>query len=347
MKNRKILAFIILSMCCTGYFQAVQAATVPVWKPVAPTGYTPIHWVSARGVQSFVKSPAGNGYSDYLTFIYLPYNEIKLFTSSTARVEFGAGTAPLSDPSIRNWAFNRVPAEQAKIANPEAQFVWNAPYFNVTLPVTDLSLGLKSVDGSSTYITSGSRPAIDMAQPRRMLIVDNKTNTAVVSDFNEADFVRNGDQAVEGFGPLVVKSDGGTTARVYAGVRAAGKELVIYCSRSANAEEVSNELAVAGVQLSEQIQLDGGGSSACGYNLPGQYFVEPGRTLPHLMGAFGFLYKATVNAALLNVRSGPSTKNSTVRQLTRGASLTAYEEKNGWVRISAHQEWVLGTLLKK
>lgn len=348
MKKIKLFAGVILSMCISvGSYQAARAASTPVWKAIAPQGYTSIDWVGARGVQSFVKAPIGNGYSDYLTFIYLPYNEIKLFASTTPRVEFGTGTAPLNDTSIRNWAFTRMAVEQAKGANPNAKFVWNAPYFNVTLPVTDLSLGLKSEDASSTYITSGSRPAIDIAQPRKMLIIENKTNTAVVSDFNEVEFVRNGDQAVEGFDPLVVKSDGSTTPHVYLGTRANGKELVVYCSQSASAQEASDALTTAGVSLINQMQVDGGGSATCGYNLPGQYFVEPGRTLPHLMGAFSFLYKATVNTALLNVRSGPSTKNSTVRQLTRGALVTVYEEKNGWVRVSAHQEWVLGTLVKK
>lgn len=318
------------------------------WKATTPEGYTPITWVKARGVASFMKPPVGNGYLDYLTVIYLPYTQVKLVASSSERLDWGPGVAPLDTAEVRDWAFSKMVAEKTKLANPDMKFMWNVPFFNVTLPTTDLSLGLKSEDATSPYITSGSRPEFDTTEARRMLIVDNKAGTANITDFDAETFLESGDQAVEGFSPTVISKSGGVaTARLFLGVKPGGKELIVYCTQGATAEQASEILVSAGVPLENQLQADGGTSVSCGYNLPGQYFVEPGRTLPHLMGAFPLVYRGTTINSTLNVRKGPGTSHAVIRSLTKGSKVEVYQEKNGWARISNNQEWVLAKYLKK
>ncbi len=330
------------------FLLAVTALALPHTATMAtPTDYTPITWAKAAGIHSYFKAPSGNGYGDYLTVINLATTQIKLVASSTPRQDWGAGNAPLNSDDVHNWAFSRLVAEQAKALNPDAKFFWNAPFFNVTLPITDLSLSLKSADTTSTYITSGSRPAGDIAQIRRMLIIDNKTNTAAISDFNETTLINDGDQAVEGFGPLVTPGGTTVTSRLFLGTRNSGKELVVYCSSGASPQEASQALTDAGVAEQNQLQLDGGGSATCGYNLPGQYFVEPGRTLPHLMAVFPYTYKATASTNDINVRTGPSTKYSVARRLKKGEIIYVAEVKNGWARVLNTNEWILASLLKK
>ncbi|MFA6410902.1 MAG: SH3 domain-containing protein [Candidatus Buchananbacteria bacterium] len=324
-----------------------KKTTPKVWSAATPKDFTPLTWAKARGIASFFKPQPGNGYLDYLTIIYLPYNQIRLIASSTPEMVWGEVQSPFTAENASNWAFDRMAIEQAKTQNPGAQFVWNMPYFNITGQTTDLSLALKSNFASSTYITSGSRPITDMLQSRRMLIIDNKTATAKISDFDEQTFVTSGDQAVEGFAPTVtIKGDGNGTSRLFVGVKPDGKELVVYCSRGAYIEDASNALLAAGVPLENQLQADGGASATCAYNLPGQYFVEPGRMLPHLMGAYPFLYHGTIINNGINVRNGPGTKYKSINKLAKGTEVTIYEEKSGWVRIDQSDQWVLKTLIK-
>lgn len=310
-----------------------------------PTGYTQLKWIGEEGLTTFMRVP-NSGYIDYLTVIDLNRYHIKLMATTTARSLEGPGVAPFAS-GTQNWLFQRAIAESIKTGAPEAKFVWNAPFFNVNMSATVLSLGLKSTDAQGDYINSGVRPEPDMAEPRRMLIIDNKTNTAKIAPFDATTFVNEGDQAVEGFDPFGSPSSRAEqAARVFVGVRSAGKELVVYCSRSASKDEASNALVAAGVSVDQQIQVDGGGSATCGYNLPGQYFVEPGRNLPHLMGAFPAYAKGTVTIAGLNVRSGPSTKDKILRKLPLGTTVTIYETKNGWTRIY-NGEWVMSQYVKK
>jgi len=318
-----------------------------VWsETVAPMGYTPITWVGEPGINSFIKVPDSAGYIDYITIIDLTKNQVKLMSTSSPRVLEGPAVQPFANEEVKNWLFTRSIVESLKAANPEAKFIWNAPFFNVNMSTTILSLGLKSSDTDGPYITSGGRPANDIAEARRMLILDNKTGLGKITDFNETVFVHEGDQAVEGFHPLgSPSSKSEQAARVYLGIRNGGKELVVYCSKSASKAEASNALASAGVPVEQQIQVDGGGSATCGYNLPGQYFVEPGRALPHLMGAMAVQSKGAVTINNLNVRSGPGANNSSVRKLALGTTVTIYEEKNGWVRISRN-EWVSKQYIK-
>lgn len=259
----------------------------PAWPPVTPPNYTPIKWVKARGVISFTKAPDENGFSNYLTFIYLPYNKIIFITSSSSRVAWATGTPPLDNEKISNWAFPKMAVEHAKENNRRASFIWDVPFHNVTIRTTDLSLALKSSDAQGAYMTSGSRPPNDMLQPRRLLIINNKKSLAKIVDFDPTIFQNEPDQIVEGFAPQVVPTGANTTsARLYIGVKPNHKTLVVFCSRAASPEEASEALSEAGVPLENQLEGDGGGSTTCAYNLPGQYFVEPGRMLPHLMAAF-------------------------------------------------------------
>ena len=98
--------------------------------------------------------------------------------STTPQTAWGDAKSPFSSKNANNWVFAKMATELAKTKNPDAQFIWNMPYFNVNGTSTDLSLGLKSTFATSTYITSGSRPDFDMAQARRMLIIDNKNGGA-------------------------------------------------------------------------------------------------------------------------------------------------------------------------
>jgi len=327
---------------------AVKKTTPKEWSAATPEGFTPLTWAKARGVTTFFKPQTGNGYLDYLTVIYLPYTQIRLIASSTPTTSWGVAQSPFDQPSVSNWVFSKMVTEKTKSQNPDAQFIWNMPYFNITGTTTDLSLALKSTLGSNPYITSGSRPEFDIAQNRRMLIIDNNKLTAQISDFDKNTFITSGDQAIEGFAPsVIVKGESGGIARVFVGVRAAGKELVIYCSRGASIEDASNALLAAGVPLENQLQADGGASATCAYNLPGQYFVEPGRMLPHLMGAYPFLFRGTIINNGVNVRNGPGTKYKSIAKLAKGTEVTAYEEKSGWVRIDQSSQWVSKSLIKK
>ncbi len=335
---------LLLSFIFCFRFTAALAAT----EIVPPAGYTPITWVGEPGINSFIKVPDSVGYIDYITVIDLTKNQVKLMSTSSPRVLEGPAVAPFApeNDAAKNWLFTRSVVESLKRANPEAKFIWNAPFFNVNMSTTILSLGLKSSDAQGPYISTGGRPAPDMAEARRMLIIDNKTGLGKIADFNEDVFVHEGDQAVEGFHPLgSPSSKSEQAARVYLGIRNNGKELVVYCSRSASKEESSNALIQAGVPQEQQIQVDGGGSATCGYNLPGQYFVEPGRALPHIMGAMPLQPKATVTLNNLNVRSGPGVNNASVRKLALGTTVTILEEKNGWVRIS-NNEWISKQYIK-
>lgn len=330
-----------------GVVFSAAPAQVSAASNVVPTGYSPITWVGEPGINSFIKAPQSVGYIDFVTVIDLTKNEIKLMSSPTPRIHEGPAVNPFRDALTQNWLFTRSMVESLKSANPKAKFIWNAPFFNVEMSATVLSLGLKSTDAQGAYITSGGRPGNDMAEERRMLIIDNKTNRAKIADFNEDVFVNEGDQAVEGFHPLGSPSSRAVQAsRVYLGVRNEGKELVVYCSKSASKEEASSALINAGVPLEYQIQVDGGGSATCGYNLPGQYFVEPGRALPHIMGAIPLTAKGTIVINSLNVRTGPGTSNPAVRKLALGTTVTIFEEKNGWMRIS-DTEWVMSQYVKK
>ena len=354
----------------------VEAKTAPTWKPTTPDGYTPINWAKARGIASFMKAPTGNGYTDFLTVIYLPYNQVQFISSSTPPVAWGPAQPPfnslettttnadssssvttvsnseIKNDTIQDWAVPRIVTEETKIVHPDVQFFWNVPFFNITVPTTDLSLGLKTTTASgTTFMTSGSRPHTDIAQDRRMLIINNITASGRISDFDETIFASTtiGDQAVEGFSPLTLKTDGAgaATARLFIGTKPNGKELIIYCSRDASPQEASDALLAAGVPLENQLQADGGASATCAYNLPGQYFVEPGRTLPYLMGATPILYRATITTKNTKVRSGAGTKFSNIRSLAKGTPVTIFQEKNGWVRINSREEWVLATYVKK
>jgi len=347
MKQLNLFAIIV------GLFLALPAlAETTVYQPIAPTGYMAITWAKAHGITTFIKAPAGNGNFDYLTIIYLPYNQIKFVATSTPLIEWGPAQAPFSDDNAKNWATAKVVAEQIKQQNSTLQFMWNAPFFNITGATTDLSLGLKTGSSTQTYITSGSRPAADIAQPRKMLLINNTAGTGAITDFDVKTFIdtASGDQAVEGFAPQLLKTDNGSsaTARLYLGMKPNNQELVIYCSNQATAQQASDALSAAGVPIKNQLQADGGQSATCAYNLPGQYFVEPGRMLPYLMGAFQIVARGTVSVDKLNVRSGPSIKFPVVDQLIKQTPIIAYEEKDGWLRISdSSQRWVSGQYIKK
>ncbi|PIZ95533.1 MAG: hypothetical protein COX80_04105 [Candidatus Magasanikbacteria bacterium CG_4_10_14_0_2_um_filter_33_14] len=314
---------------------------------IAPEGYLPIGWVGGEGVQSYMRIPEFAGYIDYITTIDLTKNKIKLMGVPSSRVEGGDAVQPFeTSDTTKNWLFSRSVVENLKSENPEVKFLWDAPFFNVTLATSSLSMGLKSEDSEGFYISSGSRPEFDMEQPRRMLIVDNKTGLARIEDFDVDIFVSVGDQAVEGFDPMGSPSSKSEQAsRTFLGVKNAGKELVVYCSNSASREEASEALVIAGVPVTSQIQVDGGGSSTCAYNLPGQYFVEPGRALTHIMGVVPILDKGIITINNLNVRMGPGTNNSVVRTLVINTEVTIYEEKDGWSRIS-DSEWVYNKYVK-
>lgn len=320
---------------------------VPVHASEVPEQYVPLTWVKEPGIQSYMKVPENAGTIDYITIIQLSTNEVVLMSSSSPRIYEGPGVAPFESTNTQNWLFPRSHAEVLKQGNSEAKFIWNAPFFNINMPNTVLSLGIKSVDEQGSYISTGGRPSNDMVEKRRMLIIDNKLKQAKILDFDEKIFVTDGDQAVEGFDPSGSPSNKAElAARVFAGVRNNGKEIVIYCSRNASKEEASTALFAFGVSEFEQIQLDGGGSATCGYHLPGQYFVEPGRALPHLMGARERKPLGLVMLSEMNVRSGAGTNFSITRKLKRGDQVTIFEQKNGWYRIASN-EWVSVQYIQK
>lgn len=367
----KILPFFVLSLILLTAPAFTSAAT---WKPATPDGYTQITWAKAAGITTYFKAPSGNGLTDFITRIYLPQNQIGyIFNTSTEPIDRGTSETTFlpnamlndvvianddnatttesvtsTDATYHNYAFERLVAEGAKSIQPLAKFIWNAPFFNITNAISDLSMAIKATIGTSTLISSGSRPENDMNQDRKMLIINNKKGTAIIEDFDANKFVSStvGDQALEGFAPTVAKSDGGNgAARLFIGVSTSSKELIIYCSQQATVSEASEALLDAGVPVESQMEADGGGSAACGYNLPGQYFVEPSRTLPLMMGATSILARGTATTQDTNVRNGPSTKNTVVAKLKKGQAVIAYEEKNGWFRIGDGQ-WVKKTLIK-
>ncbi|MFA6105750.1 MAG: SH3 domain-containing protein [Patescibacteria group bacterium] len=376
---KKLLLFV--SFLVT--FMAVQtgSAKAATWKATTPEGYTPITWAGARGISTFMKAPEGNGHLDFLTVIYLPYNQIKFIASSTPKTDWGLGKPPFnptvaasetttevqtdfvevtstpeiaasspatSTAEIHDWAFAKLQVERAKAANKNAKFIWNVPFFNVEIPVTDLSMSLKSSDTSGTYVTSGSRPDSDIAQLRQMLIINNAAGTSTISSFDENLFINDGDQAVEGFDASITpKGSDSEVARLFIGVKPGGKELIIYCSKGASPSEAREALLAAGVPVENQLQADGGGSATCAYNLTGQYFVEPGRTLPHLMGAFPIVSRGSVTEKGLNVRNAPNTKGKVLKKLNYKEPVIVYESKNGWLRISENNEWVFAKYIKQ
>lgn len=352
---KKIIYPIILIFLASIFVptQANAATTAPqTWTATKPNGFRALTWAKARGISSFYKPQKGNGYVDYLTVIYLPYAQIKLIASTTPQTSWSEAKSPFGlhgQPFVSNWVFPKMVTEYVKEQNPRAHFFWNMPYFNITSTSTDLSLALKSTLGPSPYITSGSRPDTDVAENRRMLIIDNNKATAQITDFDVTTFLADGDQAVEGFAPSVtIKGDDSIIARLFVGVRKQGNELVVYCSRGATVDEAINALIAADVPIENQIQVDGGASATCAYNMPGQYFVEPGRMLPHLMGAYPHLFRGTIINEGVNVRVGPWITNKSIAKLSKGTAVTAYEEKNGWVKIDEQAaKWVLKTLIKQ
>lgn len=58
-------------------------------------------------------------------------------------------------------------------------------------------------------------------------------------------------------------------------------------------------------------------------------------------------FNATVTADTLFVRSGPGTGYSKVGKLTKGATVTVYEQKNNWYRIGTGKKWVKSVYLEK
>ncbi|MFA6382340.1 MAG: SH3 domain-containing protein [Candidatus Buchananbacteria bacterium] len=348
-----VYSFLLIVLALTILPGQIKAATAKkaapkVWSAAAPKGFLPITWAKARGIASFFKPQESNGYIDYLTIIYLPYNQLRLIASTTPQTTWGEVKAPFTAENASNWVFTKMATEKTKNQNPDAQFIWNMPFFNITSTTTDLSLALKSTWPANKYITSGSRPDFDMSQSRRMLIIDNQKMTAKIADFNETTFLASGDVAVEGFAPsVIINGYGDSSARLFVGVRAEGKELVIYCSRGAYLSDASNALLAAGVSPENQMQADGGASATCAYNLPGQYFVEPGRMLPHLMAAFPFLYRGTIINDGVNLRNGPGAKYKSLARLAKGTNVIVYEEKTGFVRIDQSQQWVSKSLVKK
>jgi len=333
------------------------AKVVPVkkgWTPVAPEGFTPINWAKAPGIASFFQAPDEGGSIDYLTRIYLPQNQIGFVVSTSTPIDLTPSKSDLPVVSsdiedFHNFSFKRMGAEKAKAVTPGVKFLWDAPFFNMKSGYSDLSMALRYSVATSTLINRGSRSVPDMQLPRRMLIVNNQTGTAMIKDFDSAAFVdsKNGDQAIEGFSPDVAKSDSasGAAARLFMGVSNDGKELMVYCSQLASVEEASDVLIAAGATIDHQLEADGGGSAACGYNLPGQFFVEPKRSLPVMMGAETIIARGTIISKGTNVRSGPATKNPIVIKLDKGTAVRAYEEKSGWYRIGEGQ-WILKSLMK-
>ncbi len=378
--HKSLLAFFSASIIL---FTPVLAKAA-TWKPVTPEEYTPITWAKAPGIASFFKAPSGSGALDFLTRINLSQNQIQFIITDTPPADWGpansnfAATIPVEDStptttpvptstndnvavsfppvsnsaveSYHNFAFSRFVAETGKSIAEDAKFIWNGPFFNITLPTSDLSLALKGIFGKDSLISSGSRPNGDMAQERKMLLINNRTGRASIQDFDANIFVgdASGDQGLEGFAPTVAKVDNASaaTARLFVGVMPSKQELVIYCSQSATIGEASRALTTAGVPIENQMELDGGGSASCGYNLPGQYFVEPSRTLPLMMGATSILARGNPTTNGLNVRSGPATKYEVVKKLNKTDQVRVIAEKNGWYKIG-EGEWVSKSLIKK
>ncbi|MCX6800410.1 MAG: hypothetical protein NT091_04675, partial [Candidatus Falkowbacteria bacterium] len=231
-----------------------------IWSPPTPKDYTPITWAQAPGIASFSKTPKNNGTIDFLTYIHLPQNQIKFIfststpinsnskhpdtdstiaTSSNAKENLSAVITDISD--FNNLSLQRLGAEVAKAIAPSIKFLWDAQFFNMKSPFSDLSMAIKYSIGTTTTIVSGSRSVPDMAEPRRMLVINNQIGSATIKDFDSNFFIssKNGDQALEGFSPTVAKSDNASAAasRLFLGVSNNGRELAVYCSRMATVAE--------------------------------------------------------------------------------------------------------------
>ena len=217
-------------------------AAKPAWQPLPPDGYTSITWAKAPGIASFFKAPDDSGAIDFVTRIYLPQNQINFILSTSApivldpavRVTVSDSEVSASSPTPKanvksadigdypNMSFPRFGAEATKALTPSVKFLWDAPFFNMKPQYSDLSMATKYLAKTTTVISRGSRSIPDMAQPRRMLIVDNKTGKAIIGDFDSAIFTdsKSGDLALEGFSPAVAKSDsaGGAASRLFLGV---------------------------------------------------------------------------------------------------------------------------------
>jgi len=358
MKKFYFVLLIVLALSASPALAASQsaAAAKAAWKPLTPKGFIPITWAKAPGIASYFKAPADNGAIDFLTRIYLPQNQIDFIAStstplgtSSQSVATSSGSANDDISDLPNLSFQRLAAEAAKTISPAVKFIWDAPFFNLKPILSELSLAVKYSVGTTTAVSSGSRSVPDMAQSRRLLTVNNQSGQAAITDFDPAVFLdnKNSDLALEGFNPSVLKTDsaGGGASRLFLGVSVDGRELAIYCSQLATVGEASDALTAAGIPLDRQLEADGGGSAACGYNLPGQFFVEPTRSLPLLMGAETIVARGTVTTKTINVRSGPATKYPIVVKFPKDTAVRAFEEKNGWYRIGAG-EWVLGSLIK-
>lgn len=357
------LGLVVLVLLSVTPASAATTAKPVVYKPLTPAAYTPITWAKAPGINSYFQAPEGGGAIDFLTRIYLPQNQINFLTATAtpinqtitvidSEIPVVADTSTVST-DIANYpslAFKRLGAETAKNLTPNTKFLWDAPFFNMQPEFTDLSMALKYTNGTSTTITGGVRSLADLAHPRKMLVVNNQTGLATIKDFDSEYFLdsTNGDLAIEGFAPTVAKSDNtsGAASRLFIGISNDGKELMVYCSQLATVGEASAALELAGASVDSQIQVDGGGSAACGYNLPGQYFVEPTRTLPLLMGAETILLRGTITLKNTKVRNGATAKATVTSQLAKGVTVRVYEEKTGYYRIGDKQ-WVLKTAVKK
>ncbi len=57
--------------------------------------------------------------------------------------------------------------------------------------------------------------------------------------------------------------------------------------------------------------------------------------------------RATVNATILNVRSGPSISHPQVGKVTKGEEIFITEEQNGWCKIGTRMEWVSADYIDK
>ena len=353
MKKTCLSLLFLCLLSATPVLAATKSAapTKAAWKPQTPKGYTQITWAKAPGIVSFFKIPEDSGTLDYITRIYLPQNQIGFIVSTSTPIDL---TLPAStstpDINLHNLSFERLGAEKTKALNPAIKFLWDAPFFNMKPLFSDLSMATKYTVGATTTISGGSRSVPDMSLARRMLLINNKTGTASIKDFDLDIFTDNktSDQALEGFAPTVYKSDNTSAAasRLFLGVSKDGRELIIYCSQLATTDEASNALVLAGIPLENQLQADGGGSASCGYNLPGQFFVEPTRNLPMMMGAETILARGVITAKTANLRNGPNSKNKIVGQLAKGAPIRIFEEKNGWCRISKN-DWLLKSLIKQ
>ncbi len=97
-------------------------------------GFSPITWVGARGITSYMRAPLNIGYIDYITVIDLTKTQVKLVSSGVPRTSTGPAVAPFPTSTAENWLFTRAMVEQFKAQNPEVKFVWDMPFFSITIP---------------------------------------------------------------------------------------------------------------------------------------------------------------------------------------------------------------------